>query len=95
VNSEYTKVIFATAIQKWGIESQMGMLQEECAEVIVAVNKLFRKGILNRECEKSLCEELADVEIMCLQMRELPGYAMQIDEQKARKIKRLHDLLEK
>lgn len=91
--SEAYNDVFEKAIEKWGPESQMGMLQEECAEAIVAVNKLFRKGILNREAENHLCEELADVEIMCRQMRELPGYAAQIDQHKVIKIKRLMDLL--
>lgn len=36
--------IMTEALEKYGVEPQMNQLQEECAELIVAVNKLRRKG---------------------------------------------------
>ena len=54
----------------YGIESQKGILTEECAELIQAVQKCKRN---NTDISKNLKEEIADVMIMCLQMREFVG----------------------
>ena len=32
------------AIDKWGRDSQLGVAQEECAELIQAISKYFRHG---------------------------------------------------
>lgn len=57
--------IYQDAINKWGQESQLNMLVEECAELISAVNRL-RRG--NTDSVPVL-EELADVDIMIEQMK--------------------------
>ncbi|MFU8773209.1 MAG: hypothetical protein ACNA8H_12410 [Anaerolineales bacterium] len=61
------KILAFTAIDLWGAASQLRMLSEECAELIVAQNHLER-GRINFT---SLMEELADVEIMLAQIRVL------------------------
>lgn len=47
-------------VRFYGETAQLGMLQEECAEVIQAVNKIRRKGI-TAETKEHLTEECADV----------------------------------
>ena len=51
---------FALAIALWGKTSQMNMLTEECAELIVAINH-ERRG---RTSMNSVIEEIVDVEMM-------------------------------
>ena len=56
----------------YGKEPQMGVTQEECAELIQAISKVRRKGE-TRETLNNLIEEIADVNIMCAQLEELFG----------------------
>ena len=56
----------------YGKEPQMGVAQEECAELIQAISKVRRKGE-TVETLNSLVEEIADVNIMCAQLEELFG----------------------
>lgn len=60
---------------RYGYEAQSNQLQEECAELIQAVNKLRRVNGNGQPCQKTefqakhnLIEELADVEIMIRQL---------------------------
>jgi NTP pyrophosphatase (non-canonical NTP hydrolase) len=48
-----------------GIWEQLNQLQEECAEVVRAVNRLRRK---KQKAYVELCAEIADLKIMILQM---------------------------
>ena len=54
----------------YGKEPQMGVTQEECAELIQAISKVRRKGE-TVETLDNLVEEIADVSIMCAQLEEL------------------------
>ena len=56
----------------YGKEPQMGVAQEECAELIQAISKIRRKGE-TVETLDNLVEEIADVSIMCAQLEELFG----------------------
>ena len=56
----------------YGKEPQMGVTQEECAELIQAISKVRRKGE-TVETLNNLVEEIADVSIMCAQLEELFG----------------------
>ena len=59
------------AIITWGIESQLDMIVEECAELILAVQKSRRKDNRNH----SIPEELADVQNCINQFKKLyPEY---------------------
>ena len=62
--------IFKKSIEVYGKEAQSRQTMEECAELIQAVNKYIRypdKG----ECRDNLVEEIADVEIMLYQLKEM------------------------
>ena len=66
-------VIGSKAIQiadYYGKEPQLGMAQEECAELIQAISKVRRKGE-TKEAIEHLAEEIADVRIMCAQLMHL------------------------
>lgn len=82
-------IIYKTALQRWGTESQINMLIEECAELIVSINKYRRTGDLN------ILEEIA-VEIMLEQTRALLGNGNSniIDIHKKNKLNRLADILD-
>ena len=56
----------------YGKEPQMGVTQEECAELIQAISKVRRKGE-TVETLDNLVEEISDVSIMCAQLEELFG----------------------
>jgi len=70
MKTEFTKEQIKSmqrALDKWGLNSQVGMAIEECAELIVVLQKY-----INREKQPSLEEiidEIADVEMMLAQMR--------------------------
>ena len=76
--------LYEKVLTKYGRAHQLRMLQEECAETIVAVNHVLR----GREKENVLIEELADLEIMCGQMRLIYG-SYNIDVAKIKKLDRL------
>ena len=56
----------------YGKEPQMGVAQEECAELIQAISKVRRMGE-TMDTLDHLAEEIADVNIMCAQLEELFG----------------------
>lgn len=58
------KEIYQKAIETYGAEAQIRQMMEELAELIVAEIEGEREGIV---------EEIADVVIMCMQMREIMG----------------------
>lgn len=60
-----SREVFKKALDTWGKDVQLNMLQEECAELIAAVNHL-RRG---RATEAEVCAEIADVQIMLDQMK--------------------------
>ena len=88
--------LYAAAIGLWGQEPQMRMAQEECAELIVAINKLSRAhGHMNTiERWADVCDEIADVEIMMRQLRMCAGPVHNIDSAKSIKLARLKKRLE-
>lgn len=59
--------IYQKAINKWGGESQVEMLLEECIELALATRKHLRNN--QRETFENLAEEIADVEIMIEQVK--------------------------
>lgn len=61
--------LYLEAILKWGIYSQTNMAIEECAELIVAIRHSSR----NKATVLDVAQEVADVEIMCGQLREIIG----------------------
>jgi len=76
--------LYDKVLKKWGISSQLNMLIEECAELIVAINHLKRKRIST----DNLFEECADVSILIEQMEQFYG-SKEIEKWKKLKLKRL------
>lgn len=66
------KALYIDAVRKWGMPLQMGMLMEECAELIKATNKVMRKN--NDQTWLDFAEEMADVEIMIEQLKTTIGH---------------------
>lgn len=62
-------------IEHYGMENQLGIAQEECAELIQAISKLRRAGTPDPELLAHLAEEVADVVIVCAQLD--LGYELQ------------------
>lgn len=54
--------IYKEALDKWGVQSQLQMAIEECAEFIVKAAKLYRNK--NNSTPLEVIEEIADVKIM-------------------------------
>lgn len=63
--------ILQSAVDTFGALPQMGMMIEECAELIQAMQKLNRKDI--EATRDHVCEEIADVQIMLDQMKIIFG----------------------
>lgn len=70
----------------FGIDNQLDMLTEECAELIQAINK-YKRNTANSYV--NLAEEIADVEIMLQQIKYLVGFNPEyLEHVKNRKIDR-------
>ena len=83
--------IYEQALKAWGATAQLGMVQEECAELIKAINKYWR----GKACKADVIEECVDVELMINQMRELFKDDMNTwDRMKNVKVERLNNLLQ-
>ena len=93
-----TKRIFRQSLEKYGKEPECRQAMEELAELIQAVNKMLRYADRPAEPEyyANLIEEIADVEIMLYQLKEM----FNIDDDQAfafkvEKAKREQERLEK
>lgn len=78
--------LYKKAIEKWGVISQVEMAIEECSELIQAIQKVKRSNTI--ETNTHVCEEIADVEIMIEQLREIFESDI-IDQYKTEKLERL------
>ncbi|MDS0525480.1 hypothetical protein NNC19_07300 [Clostridium sp. SHJSY1] len=82
MNKDTEVVICKKAINTFGQAMQKVVVMEECSELIQAVSKSIRGENHNVE------EEIADVEIMCTQLRLMYNNS-KIDEIKQAKLERL------
>jgi len=94
------------AVSQLGVLSQLDMVTEECGELITAINKAKRAGIVRSTilppteergmheiyAYNELCQEVADVKIMVAQL-EIMLDKERIDISVVRKIKRLETRL--
>lgn len=62
MNNDDRLNLYKQCFDIYGEESQLRQLQEECAELIVAVNHMIRKN--NIDTRQNFIEELADVSIV-------------------------------
>lgn len=83
--------LYQEALDQWGFNPQLNQLQEECAELIVACNKLRRKG---DEAIPLMADELADVIIMTQQIIQGMQIEKEVDERYKFKINRLKERLQ-
>ena len=60
--------IMQTALDKWGLAAQVGQTVEECAELIVALQKHINRTP-SSETANNILDEIADVEMMLAQLR--------------------------
>ena len=61
-----------TALDQWGVNAQVGQAVEECAELIVALQKYINRTPQPGMVENIL-DEIADVEMMLAQLRLVLG----------------------
>ena len=82
--------VLERAVEHWGLDSQIAMVAEECAELAVAAMHMLRTRHLSAmdAREDAFAEELADVEIMIEQMK-VAGFAERVAVARARKMERL------
>lgn len=67
--------LMQNALDKWGLNAQVGQAVEECAELIVALQKHVNRSVKSGTVE-SILDEMADVQMMIAQMR----LALEIDD---------------
>lgn len=84
--------IYKRIVDKWGVESQLNMVTEEIGELLQAISKFRRSYNKDDETKAKaydhLCEEIADVENMINQMREMFDSEL-IDKYKKEKLERI------
>ena len=76
--------IYKDAVEKWGVAFQITIAMEEMGECIASLNQYFFRSRIPIE---KLAEEIADVEIVCEQLRVIVGNDI-VEKVKAKKLKR-------
>ncbi|MCK9369926.1 antitoxin [Candidatus Dojkabacteria bacterium] len=77
------------SLAKWGEESQLDMVIEECAELIDAIQKLRRE----RVTYKKVVEEGVDVELCLEQLKMIMNDRVEWESKRKEKLDRLEKLL--
>lgn len=90
---EQIKYDLAVIATHHGLKNQENQLTEEIGELLVAINKNRRYRTL--ETLKNIAEEIADVEIMLVQVKYLYGIFSEVESVKAKKIERELKRIEK
>lgn len=83
--------ILKKAIDLNGKKNQLGVVQEECAELVQAISKFFRNKAGSREM---VIEEAADVKIMLRQIELIFDCEAEIGREVERKLARLDSRLD-
>ena len=81
--------LYRKAFEKWGSNMQLVIAIEELSEL----QKVCCKKIRGSEDLDDITDEIADVEIMCEQLRVLYGIDAQVEHTKLLKIERLEERL--
>lgn len=87
--SKKAKTVYQKAVEKWGIDAQVGMMQEECIELALAIRKMNRDE--NEQRFEEFIDEVADVTIMVEQMAAVPKWREKINQRIAFKLNRLSE----
>lgn len=89
------KELYKKAIEKWGKESQIRQLFEEMSELTVAICHFERGRNFADQGMLEIVEEIADVEIMLEQMKQLYNLSEElIEAKKVKKLSKLKKMLE-
>jgi NTP pyrophosphatase (non-canonical NTP hydrolase) len=83
------KDLFKQCYDLWGENSQLNQTIEECSELIKAITK-WNRGIGTKE---QMAEEVADVELMCQELRFILGDKL-VNKYRRAKIKHVKELLD-
>lgn len=89
--NEDIAVLATQALEHFGNTAQICQTMEECAELIVALNKSLRDP---ENTFKNVLEELADVTIMVEQMKQLYDVDLEFDDILKEKMNKLRNYLE-
>lgn len=81
------KDLYQRVLDKYGFDAQMTVVIEELSELIKEICK-NKRGNSNLD---SIAEEVADVEIMCEQLRFIFQFDYRVDEWKKAKLDRLNE----
>lgn len=87
--------IYRKAVEKWGIEAQLFMLVEECAELQKAASKIYRGNKNNLDLKRQLGEEMADVLNMIDQLQSIFNIDGLVRVVRQEKMERLKEILRK
>lgn len=95
------KELFRKAIEAFGADEQIGVAQEECAELIIALSKHHRVSKFQaydkrkvQRCVNNILEEITDVQIMLDQIMIIYGFtAKDVAEIREAKLERLETSL--
>ena len=85
--------LFKEAVEKWGFNTQLAMLEEECQECALAVHKYLNRD-RNEKHYLNLIEEIADV-IITIRQAEILLNEFDIDLVVRSKLDRLKERLQK
>lgn len=88
---EKLDILATQALEHFGNEPQVRQTMEECAELIVALNKALRDP---EEPEKDVLEEIADVTIMVEQMKQIFDKNLEFDDILKVKMNKLRKYME-
>ena len=81
--------LYKETFRLWGVSSQLDMMIEECGELVVVIQHWKR----DRVGDGKIAEEIADVEIMCEQLRALFCDDNSVDFWKEIKLTRLEECI--
>lgn len=92
------KTLYQEVVKKWGEKSQLGMAQEEAAELIQAISKYNRAVQFGSTSDVSkrieeLASEVADVSIMLEQIIQIFDITDVVSQAKEYKLNRLENRL--
>lgn len=85
------KELYQQVTDKWGVDAQLTKAIEELSELI----KEICKDKLDIGITENIAEEVADVEIMCEQLRFIYGFDDAVDTWKEYKLNRLRERVNK
>ena len=80
-------------VKYYGVEAQLIKSIEELSELQKELCKYLLEGKSKQDL-RPIIDEVADVEIMCIQLRHICGISEQVDERKKFKVERLMKRIE-